>query len=355
MVMGQCVWMMLFVMVLGTVQGFSIPTPRMIRKRIHRTIAGNTCSNKVVQSPKLFMATDDNPQDDATSDDDDDEDDWPEEIHEEYWLDTEAEQDTSISLGEAIAQGQVVLCVPDVATSDDCLALFSAGLQACERRSTPAARGRSRFSVSDPQAFPNDIVLRCDEMLLRVLDYVDDVIPSIYETLFEPNDEWLQYQPLNAQLEQPTVPPLEYLAETCTGIRDLYMTSELEWSEGEPAINIYEQNGYFGAHKDHLAMTILIPLTQPTQDFAGGGTGFWKGNREVDENPSTPPDLVIKPPAGSALIFGGDVTHAGMPVKQGYRSVFVCSMSTKTPASAPDRLHGMQAPPQVSPNFKGTM
>ena len=59
-----------------------------------------------------------------------------------------------------------------------------------------------------------------------------------------------------------------------------------------------------------------------------GGTGFWAGNRLVDENPTTPPDLVLKPPRGSALVFGGDVTHAGMPVEAGIRSVLVCSFST---------------------------
>lgn len=121
------------------------------------------------------------------------------------------------------------------------------------------------------------------------------------------------------------------------------------------AINVYEADGYFGAHKDHLALTVLIPLTSPTSDFSGGGTGFWKGNREVDENPQTPPDVVLKPPPGSALIFGGDVTHSGMPVEAGYRSVFVCSFSTRTPASPANRLHGMQAPPEVSANFKGSL
>ena len=56
-----------------------------------------------------------------------------------------------------------------------------------------------------------------------------------------------------------------------------------------------------------------------------------------------------------ALVFGGDVTHVGMPVESGYRSVFGCSFSTRTPVSPEDRLHGMQAPPKVTPNFKGTM
>eukprot|EP00527_Entomoneis_sp_CCMP2396_P002805 CAMPEP_0198145934 /NCGR_PEP_ID=MMETSP1443-20131203/26245_1 /TAXON_ID=186043 /ORGANISM="Entomoneis sp., Strain CCMP2396" /LENGTH=342 /DNA_ID=CAMNT_0043809699 /DNA_START=32 /DNA_END=1060 /DNA_ORIENTATION=- len=284
----------------------------------------------------------------------DGDDEWADE-HQVYWLDPEAEFDESLSLGEAIGQGQAVVCISDVASNEDCLALFSAGLQAVEKRSEPAVRGRSRFSVADPESFSNDVVLRCDEMLLEVLDYLDDEIPSIYDTLFKPSDSWLSNQPSNAQLEQLTVPPLEYVADMCYNLRDLYMQSELEWSEGEPAINIYETDGYFGAHKDHLGLTVLIPLTAPSQDFSGGGTGFWRGNRQVSENPTNPPDLVLKPPPGTALVFGGDVTHAGMPVENGYRSVFVCSFSTKTPVSLKDRLHGMQAPPQVSPNFKGTM
>ena len=34
--------------------------------------------------------------------------------------------------------------------------------------------------------------------------------------------------------------PPEYLVETCPSLRDLYMAGELEWSEGEPAINVYD-------------------------------------------------------------------------------------------------------------------
>ena len=281
-----------------------------------------------------------------------------------HWLDLGAEDEyydseggedgITASLGLAIGRGEVVMCLPDMASSSDCQALFAAGMEACQRRGS-ASRGRTRMSVSDPTCFSNEIVLQCDEILLRILDYIDEEIPSIYKALFEPSAEWLSRQPLNAYLEQPTVPPLDHLADTCDGLRELYMMGELEWSEGEPAINVYESSGYFGAHKDHLALTVLIPLTAAESDFTGGGTGFWSGNRDVDENPQTEPDLVLRPPPGSALIFGGDVTHAGLPVEAGYRSVFVCSFSTRTPASSEDRLHGLQAPPQVSPNFKGTL
>ena len=35
------------------------------------------------------------------------------------------------------------------------------------------------------------------------------------------------------------------------------------------------------------------------------------------------------PPAGTALLFGGHVTHAGMPVTAGERAVFVASFSPR--------------------------
>ena len=298
------------------------------------------------------------------------EDDDDSQTHEMYWLEKKSSDDDVLygfnddddllfgneaqqhSIGQSIGQGQVVLCLPQVASAEECQTLFQAALQAAQNQG-PSARGRSRLSVSDPTVFSGDIVMTTEEILLRVLDYIDENLPSIYEWLFEPSDEWVHRQPLNAQLEQPDTPPESFLRETCPTLRDLYMMGALEWSEGEPAINIYQAGGYFGAHKDHLALTVLIPLTSAEGDFQGGGTGFWAGNRQVDENPSTPPDLILKPAPGSALLFGGDVTHAGMPVASGLRSVGVCSFST--PASSPDRLHGLQAPPQVSANFKGTV
>ena len=59
------------------------------------------------------------------------------------------------------------------------------------------------------------------------------------------------------------------LSQRCPTLRDLYMAGELEWSEGEPAMNLYEAPGLFGAHKDHMALTVLVPLTAPSA-FAGG-------------------------------------------------------------------------------------
>ncbi len=179
----------------------------------------------------------------------------------DLWLDTS--DDKEESLGQSIGQGNVVLCLPEIASINECDTLFQAAA------AQPTSRGRSRFSVADPSIFDASIVFTAEEVLLRVLDYLDDTIPSIYSWLFDPlQDDWALRQPWNAALEQPTVAPDPFLAETCSNLRELYMQGALEWSEGEPAINIYQGGGYFGAHKDHLALTVLIPLTS-SDSFEG--------------------------------------------------------------------------------------
>jgi len=280
----------------------------------------------------------------------------------EIWLDQFAKESyynsngASSSLGESINLGEVVLLVPNVATIPELQSLFSAGLAAYENepKSTSTNR-RSRFPARSSMHFPTlDTTLTAESILLNTLDRLDTSVPSIFDQLFLSSPGWASRQPLNARMEQPTVEPPGYLADTCYSLRDLYMAGEMEWSEGEPAINIYHKGGYFGAHKDHLGLTVLVPLTLPaTTDndggdggFQGGGTGFWVGNRVTPENPVGGMDgatTVIRPDGlGWALVFGGDVTHAGMEVEDGVRGVLVASFSTRTEVSPEDRVQGLQ-------------
>ena len=69
----------------------------------------------------------------------------------------------------------------------------------------------------------------------------------------------------------------------------------------------------------------------------GGGTSFWSategevsrasGARALHVSPQSAPAFVLTPPAGTALVFGGNVTHAGESVLDGERTVFVASFS----------------------------
>ena len=57
------------------------------------------------------------------------------------------------------------------------------------------------------------------------------------------------------------------------------------------------------------------------------GTGFWA--QDSLGHRVEAPAAVLRPPAGTALLFGGHVTHAGMPVTAGERAVFVASFSPR--------------------------
>ena len=85
-------------------------------------------------------------------------------------------------------------------------------------------------------------------------------------------------------------------------------------------------------------MTVLVPLSGGA-DFEGGGTAFWSAlDTESSRRPGgsradlPAPTMVLRPPAGAALLFGGDVTHAGVPVQSGQRCIFVASFSPKAGA-----------------------
>ena len=112
-----------------------------------------------------------------------------------------------------------------------------------------------------------------------------------------------------------------------------------------PCIHLNQVGGEFAPHTDNEHLTMLIPLDSAGA-FEGGGTAFWADShdrpRESNEPPlemdakmerSTwlPPLHVLKPPAGTAIIFGGSVTHAGLPVTEGTRHLFVVSFTLVKP------------------------
>ena len=114
---------------------------------------------------------------------------------------------------------------------------------------------------------------------------------------------------------------------------------ELEFSSNEPAVNVYYEGGGFTPHEDNCALTVLIPLSSAADgEFAG--TGFWPPTaRRAKANGGSggcgdEHSLVLKPEAGSAMLFTGDVTHAGLPVARGARAVLVQSFSRKGAARA---------------------
>ena len=60
--------------------------------------------------------------------------------------------------------------------------------------------------------------------------------------------------------------------------------------------------------------------------------------------------MELIPPAGTALLFVGSVTHAGTPISSGERCVLVCSFSPATGRCDLDLAHSAHhgAPPEIA-------
>ena len=179
--------------------------------------------------------------------------------------------------------------------------------------------GRLRLPLAEPtlRSTP-EVQALCDELLQRTLTLVEAHFPAVAALL--------GHEPTKLQQQ-----------------------GRLVFSRGEPAINVYTCGGKFTPHEDCQTLTLLLPLSPPT-DFCGGGTAFWstagsdlradftinsraRWSRAME---GAEPSLVLRPPAGTGILFGGDVTHAGVEVDSGTRVVFVASFSAPMSLNAPD-------------------
>ena len=122
--------------------------------------------------------------------------------------------------------------------------------------------------------------------------------------------------PNTAQGGRPLASPPPELAETCPSLRELYMAGELEWSEGEPAINVYRRDGRFSPHTDHLALTVLVPLSCPEGGFDGGGTGFWARDKVLSDS-RTYPDPLPTPTRSSTRSGSSSASRARGSARSG--------------------------------------
>ena len=119
------------------------------------------------------------------------------------------------------------------------------------------------------------------------------------------------------------------VAASVAGLLGPATALRIVFPEAEPAVNVYRSGGNFPLHDDGYDMSIVINLSPPGA-FEGGGTQYWremdddKWQQNADGTQRREPTL-IEPPQGSALIFNGNITHAGRATTRGTRHVFVSS------------------------------
>ena len=252
--------------------------------------------------------------------------------HYEVWL-NERDAASANSAAESLADGHSVH-VQKLASASECDALKTFAATAHDRLYGDAiasvvygnanfdedVAGRARMALSSLKeeadssggsALESDGLALCEALFVRSLALLDDQLPTLHPLLFGS------------------------LPLTCS------TNDELTFSHGEPAINVYTRGGDFKAHTDKQSLTILLVLSGE-DEFEGGGTAFfsddvvseWKTSRvekqrvnDLSETPIGDPIQVLRPPAGTALCFAGQVMHSGVRVDSGKRVVLVASFS----------------------------
>ena len=224
------------------------------------------------------------------------------------------------SLGERIQQGASLLLIDNLVTSaersfliDRCVEFASTtestDFETPGRRRLPTVDAANRAAQTNTPCgmpLPEDVSEQLETILGRVMEYIDRELPSLVQVLFSENEEH-ENENTNISLAQ------------------RFQLDELQYSSREPAINVYTTIGEFEKHKDDQALTVLISLSCADQDYGGGGTAFWS---QIDsKNKVLEPSRIVKPPGGTVILFGGCVMHAGRPVENGCRVVFVASFS----------------------------
>lgn len=214
-----------------------------------------------------------------------------------------SEYHLSAKAGEApdpsssIAHGFSVMLIPELVSKEECASLLAAGLVAAEAEAVNNSDARLRLALV---SFQPEVQQAAQVIIQRALRLIEDRLPDLASSLFGQTTE--------------------------------LASMELLFADREPAINIYSVGGEFLPHRDKHSISVLVPLSQP-EVFTGGGTAFWPeemvAGRRIKRGYEEPPHL-LRPQAGTAMLFCGELMHAAMPVTAGTRAVLVASL---TPAA----------------------
>ena len=257
----------------------------------------------------------------------------------EVWLCDDVTRSHSKSPGAAVARGDAVLVLPGIIDTRECASLLRIAEQMVERQEVSMRRrlsaaaheftsnnarspGRTRVPID---TLPTNAKRAYNAAFSTILTFVDDELPSV-ATLFESAFHHEEDSRQSGIAELRSV-PAGTDGSRPPNLAEMHASGRLEFSSREPAINTYTAGSGFNAHTDRQTLTVLLYLTPPDA-CEGGGTGFWcQGASAVDDLPTA----VIHPPAGTALVYGGRVTHAGMPLISGRRTIYLGSFSACRP------------------------
>lgn len=225
----------------------------------------------------------------------------------------------SFSVGERIKGAKSILKLANLITPEEVEVLKTSCLEAAEDRKQ--SKGADQYlEQGNKGVFVRLLTQACAEREESLEDALPKRVSEMLDTALERAFTYLDSEVCSS------VKTTLFGDDANTSIAQLFRDNRLEYSIREPAINVYEApQGHFAMHKDHHALSILINLSDPKTDFEGGGTAFWSQSHPMEGMDR--PSLVLKPPPGTAMLWGGRVSHKGLHITEGTRVVFVASFS----------------------------
>ena len=144
------------------------------------------------------------------------------------------------------------------------------------------------------------------------------------------------------------------VALACFGVTTGLATLRCVYTGAEPAINVYKAGGSFEPHQDQQQLTILVTLSR-TDAYVGGGTVFWPEEQTRTAMPASEighalvagTEVIVRPEQGDALLWTGNLAHAGLAVEYGTRHILVASFSLHG-QEVDDRRHSIAIGEAVS-------
>lgn len=187
-----------------------------------------------------------------------------------------------------------VVVIPDFLTRDECYVLIEAADRTARAGTTAAfysyQAGLTRLPVRKLDLEAQ--MLSTEVMTNRLLSFIEQEMPQVSEELFGRS----------------------------AGLAKM----KFAYSPGEPAVNRYACGGGLKRHTDFQTVTLNVILSD-LGAFAGGGTTFWpqdSGSAADDDN-----SVTLRPLQGTAILFNGDIEHAGRAVVSGVRHTYVASFN----------------------------
>ena len=196
--------------------------------------------------------------------------------------------------GSVLLERNSILLLPNMLSSIECELLM---------RSAEAAAQSKNYLHRDAAAHQSD------QSMTRVrIEDMDNTANELSRTILM--DRLIPF------LEQEVPQAADTLFGQHEGLRSMHAS----FSGEEPCVNIYSKGGEFSAHEDGYQVTVNVLLSDPSS-FEGGGTSFWPEGRAE----SGGCHAHVQPEQGMAVVFNGEITHAGRAVVSGRRLLYVAS------------------------------